>query len=133
MRRRDRPANIHHRVTFAGNVRSATLRRFRNHHGARTAGARSDSRSLTTTAPPGGSALARVIRTALLFALFAAFASFVWPTRWRYDHMTVDGDLVPVRIDRFTGEADMLVQDSGWIPVEAPTEAAPGEPTQRSS
>jgi hypothetical protein len=72
-------------------------------------------------------------RALLLLALVAAFAAFVWPTRWRYDHMTVDGDLVPVRIDRFSGAADMLVPDSGWLPVEVPPDEAPNTPTRRAS
>lgn len=77
--------------------------------------------------------MGRVIRIVFVFALFAAFAAFVWPTRWRYDHMTVDGDLVPVRIDRFNGNADMLVPDSGWVPVEGEADTTPSEPTRRSS
>ena len=54
----------------------------------------------------------------LLLAIVAACALFVWPTRFRYDHMTADGNIVPVRIDRFSGDADMLVPDEGWVPVE---------------
>jgi transglutaminase-like putative cysteine protease len=77
--------------------------------------------------------LGRAIRFLLLFTLFAAFAAFVWPTRWRFDHMTVDGDLVPVRIDRFNGNADVLVPDGGWVPVEGTPDAPPAEPTRRSS
>ena len=77
--------------------------------------------------------MGRVIRFVLLSAFVAAFAAFVWPTRWRYDHMTVEGDLVPVRIDRFDGNADMLVPDDGWVPVEAPQDGSSAEPTRRSS
>jgi len=73
------------------------------------------------------------IRTVLFFALLAAFAAFVWPTRWRYDHMTMDSDLVPVRIDRFTGNAEMLVPDSGWLPVENPPDDASATPTHQAS
>jgi hypothetical protein len=58
----------------------------------------------------------------LLFVL--AFVVYVWPTRWRYDHMTVDGNIVPVRMDRFSGDADMLVPDEGWVPVEAPSDSS---------
>ena len=58
---------------------------------------------------------------ALLLVL--AFATWVWPTRWRYDHMTVEGDIVPVRVDRITGRADMLIPDHGWVPVEAPRDS----------
>lgn len=53
-----------------------------------------------------------------------AFAVYVWPTRWRYDHMTVDGNIVLVRMDRFSGDADMLVPDEGWVPVEAPVDSS---------
>ncbi len=59
----------------------------------------------------------------VLFLLALAFALCVWPTRWRYDHMTVDGDIVPVRMDRLTGRADMLIPDHGWVPVEAPPDS----------
>ena len=66
-----------------------------------------------------------VLRTALRLAWLAlalgllfAFVTLVWPTRFRYDHMTVDGEAVIVRIDRITGDADMLLPDQGWVPVE---------------
>jgi hypothetical protein len=69
--------------------------------------------------------LGRMLRALLLLALLGAFALYVWPTRYRWDHMTVDGNMVPVRIDRFNGDADMLVPDEGWVPVEG-TEQGPG-------
>ena len=59
----------------------------------------------------------------ILVLLLLAFVLFVWPTRWRYEHMTVDGDIVPVRIDRLSGAADMLLPDHGWVPVEAPPDS----------
>ena len=68
----------------------------------------------------------RVLRWLLFLAFVGAIAVWVWPTRWHYDHMTVDGNLVPVRIDRFSGDADMLVPDDGWVPVESPQDQAPG-------
>jgi hypothetical protein len=58
------------------------------------------------------------IRWLILLGLLGTFLTFVWPTRFRYDHLTMDGNLVPVRIDRFSGDADMLVPDEGWVPVE---------------
>ena len=59
-----------------------------------------------------------LLRLLLALAIVVAFVLYVWPTRFRYDHMTVDGNLVPVRIDRFNGDSDMLVPDEGWVPVE---------------
>ncbi len=59
----------------------------------------------------------------LWVGLLLLFALYVWPTRWHYDHMTVDGNIVLVRMDRFSGAADMLVPDEGWMPVEAPVDS----------
>lgn len=66
------------------------------------------------------------LASVLWIVLVLAFTLFVWPTRWRYDHMTVDGNIVPVRMDRFSGEADMLVPDEGWVPVRAPEDTTGG-------
>ena len=63
-------------------------------------------------------------RTLLWWLLLGLFAAFVWPTPWRYDHMTVDGNIVPVRMNRFTGAADMLLPDEGWVPVDAPVDSS---------
>jgi hypothetical protein len=65
----------------------------------------------------------RAIAPVVMLLLLLAFALFVWPTRWRYDHMTVEGDIVPVRMDRLSGRADMLLPDHGWVPVEAPPDS----------
>jgi len=66
---------------------------------------------------------ARILIPLLWLLVVAFLAVYVWPTRWRYDHMTVDGNIVPVRMDRFSGDADMLVPDEGWVPVEAPSDS----------
>ena len=60
----------------------------------------------------------------LWLLLVAAFAIYVWPTRWRYDHLTMDGNIVLVRMDRFSDDADMLVPDEGWVPVESPPDSS---------
>ena len=65
---------------------------------------------------------ARVLRLMWLL-LILLFAVYVWPTRWRYDHLTFEGNIVPVRMDRFSGDADMLLPDEGWVPVEAPVDS----------
>lgn len=46
--------------------------------------------------------------------LIAVFVLFVWPTRYRYDRLqmlgeTAPGPVYPVRIDRFTGAAEILL------------------------
>lgn len=72
----------------------------------------------------------RLIRGLLLLLVLLVFAAFVWPTLYRNDHVTVDGDTYPVRIHRVTGRADMLVPEEGWIPVEQPAQdstEAPGD------
>jgi len=75
----------------------------------------------------------RLVRWLLLLAIVAAFATYVWPTRYRFDHMTVDGNLVPVRIDRFNGDSDMLVPDQGWVPVEGTESNGEATPSAKPS
>jgi hypothetical protein len=40
-------------------------------------------------------------------------AIFVWPTRYTYDHINIGRNEYPVRINRFTGQAEVL-QQNGW-------------------
>lgn len=61
--------------------------------------------------------LLRVIRWLVLLLVLFAFAAVVWPTPYRYDHVSLDGDVYPVRINRVTGDADMLTPDDGWVPM----------------
>ena len=68
-------------------------------------------------------------RLLLLLAL-AAFSIWVWPTRYRYDHITSNGETSPVRINRFTGDADMLVPDECWVPVEGESGSGDAEQNQ---
>lgn len=39
---------------------------------------------------------------------------FVWPTRYRYDHIKQGSMTLPIRIDRFTGRAEALYLEGGW-------------------
>ena len=65
----------------------------------------------------------RLWSLAILIVAFAlAFSVAVWPTSWRYDKITYDGDTYPVRINRFTGDAEILLPGDGWTPAE---DAAP--------
>ncbi|MGH7740419.1 MAG: hypothetical protein ACRENS_00190 [Candidatus Eiseniibacteriota bacterium] len=70
------------------------------------------------------------LRNVAVLALLAALIVYVWPTRFRYDHVSVDGNTYPVRIDRFSGDSDMLVPDQGWVPVEGDSEGGDSGTTQ---
>ena len=73
----------------------------------------------------------RILRTLIVFIVLGLLAVFDWPTQFRYDHMTVDGNIVPVRIDRFNGDADMLLPDEGWVPVEGTDSGGGDTPAAR--
>ena len=56
----------------------------------------------------------KLITISLLVLIVTAFSAYVWPTRYLYDHFhSANGMIRPVRIDRFTGQADML-DYGGW-------------------
>jgi len=54
----------------------------------------------------------------LLALLVVAFAYFVWPTPWRYEHRGTENSLV--RINRLTDEVQILILDGWYSPNEAP-------------
>ena len=60
----------------------------------------------------------RRLLPALLILAAIVFAAFVWPTVYRYEKITVNSDTCLVRIHRFTGHADILVPEQGWVPSE---------------
>lgn len=53
----------------------------------------------------------------MLLALVVTWLLLVWPTSWRYDRVTIEGDTFPVRIHRVSGRAQMLTPDEGWVPM----------------
>ena len=56
----------------------------------------------------------------LTFAVVFALAAFVWPTLYRYDHIQWNGGNFPVRINRFTQRADILMDQLGWHSMDSP-------------
>lgn len=59
------------------------------------------------------------LRAGLILGLVATamFASLVWPTRWRYEKINFgESRQTLLRIDRFSGDVDMLYPTRGWIP-----------------
>jgi hypothetical protein len=65
--------------------------------------------------------LQRIVRRILVWLVVLALAwavvVYVWPTRYRYNHVLTDNEEYPVRIDRVTGDAEMLTPDDGWVPM----------------
>jgi hypothetical protein len=73
-----------------------------------------------------------LIPTLLCTVILIGLAVFVWPTRYRYDHMKMRENDLPVRTDRLSGKTEWLVPQ-GWRtlgntdenqkpPTELPTE-----------
>ncbi len=54
-----------------------------------------------------------LIATFLCIAIFSCLAVFVWPTRYRYDHMKIGENDLPVRTDRLGGKGEFLLPN-GW-------------------
>ena len=52
----------------------------------------------------------------LAFALLVIL--LLWGTRFRYDHIIVEGETYLVRVQRVTGHADILIPGEGWVPAE---------------
>ena len=40
-----------------------------------------------------------------------------WPTLYRYDHVTLSGNIFPVRTHRFSGKTEMLYLGTGWVEI----------------
>jgi len=58
----------------------------------------------------------KVLIAAALIATAAFCAVYIWPTRYRYDHISAGQYAVYLRIDRFTGEASRLdLRNNTWI------------------
>lgn len=51
---------------------------------------------------------------AILF-IISLCAFFIWPTRYRYDHVSAPGYSGPIRIDRLTGKVEQVQPGVGWI------------------
>lgn len=42
----------------------------------------------------------------------------LWSLRFRYDHIVVEDETYVVRIQRVTGDADILIPGEGWVHAE---------------
>ena len=65
----------------------------------------------------------RLVASLICTAILALFAIFVWPTRFRYEHIQ---NQILVRIDRFTDEMSYLdMSDGKWTDIKpSPTPTA---------
>jgi hypothetical protein len=54
-------------------------------------------------------AILKLSATLICGVVIICFAIFVWPTRYRYDHINQN----PIRIDRFTNEASYIDVNTG--------------------
>ncbi len=68
----------------------------------------------------------RIFRSFGLSSLVVLVVLFIWPTRYRYDKMVLGERTLPVRIDRLSGNAEMLMTD-GWRSMKR---AMPSSPLQ---
>lgn len=62
----------------------------------------------------------------IVLACGVLFAVFVWPTWYRYDHINMGGNIFPVRIHRFTQEAEVLLL-GGWRRMAEERKRTPAE------
>jgi hypothetical protein len=61
-----------------------------------------------------------ILAVVMLIVVAIPFAVNVWPTQCRYDHIKLGASEFPVRIDRSTGQAELLNQ-AGWQPMRPAT------------
>lgn len=63
---------------------------------------------------------AKAVLLILTFIAIGVAALFVWPTKWRYDMLTIDSNKFPIRIDRFTDQTEILYPN-GWRELKSKT------------
>jgi hypothetical protein len=55
-----------------------------------------------------------LLPTLLALAAITGLACYVWPTRYRYDHLKIGPNEYPIRTDRLSGETEIFYP-TGWI------------------
>ena len=68
----------------------------------------------------------KILFLLLIFAGLSACTIFIWPTRYRYDHIKVGENNLPVRTDRFNADTEVLYP-TGWVSLRKRTENADRE------
>jgi hypothetical protein len=83
-----------------------------------------NSRSdLGPLAPLASDVLKKSLILALLCtAILVGLGVFVWPTRYRYDHVKMGENDFPLRTDRLSGRSEMLTPQYGWHTLGRPAE-----------
>lgn len=67
-----------------------------------------------------------IINALVVLAALLLLGVFVWPTRYRYDHINLHGKVRPVRVDRLTGTPEML-SETGWHKMSASAAILPAD------
>jgi hypothetical protein len=63
----------------------------------------------------------KIVIIGIATAIVIIVGLFVWPTRYRYDHLTEEKNIYPIRIDRLTGRTEIFY--GKWISTEESTPA----------
>lgn len=71
------------------------------------------------------------IRLAVVAVALAIVAMYIWPTGYRYDHMTLGSSDLPVRINRFTGKTEVLQGFAGWVEIQESDRSSASPPAPK--
>jgi hypothetical protein len=80
--------------------------------------------------------LATLSLVTVLLVGIVLFGWLVWPTRYRYDRLRLSAGMeLPVRINRFSGRAEVLIINRGWVlqPVPETLPASATKPVGKES
>lgn len=76
-----------------------------------------EERSKVTSATKPGFIRNNPFRALIIAVVILVFVSTVWPTAYTYTTIVFHNTTVPMRTNRFTGESEILIIDSGWTNV----------------
>ena len=59
-----------------------------------------------------------VTRIVVRILLALVVVLVLWSVRFRYDRIVIDNETYLVRVQRVTGDVDILIPGEGWVPAE---------------
>lgn len=75
---------------------------------------------------------ARTVWVASFLLALSLAAIFIWPTRYRYDHVLTPGYSGPIRTDRLTGRVQQFQPGVGWVTAHPAQTAGPSLAPQQN-